>query len=672
MSRALVHMLMAVLLASNAVPAGALAAEPSAMPARHDIQVRLDPRNGEIEVTDVVILSARGGATFRSAPWLAVRQLRVAGKSAQATAGPEGWRVSLPEGDRHEIELRLAGTLPSLPTEPQGGAAGAAASGPEGSYLPGWSAWFPDFGHDRMTYRLSVEVPPDFKAVASGRLEQERDDADGYRAIFVADDPAEPPALFAGPYQVREARSGGIRLRTYLHPELAPLAQAYLDDSARYLLRFEEKIGPYPFREFHVVSSPLPVGLGFPNLTYVGRRVLALPFMRGRSLAHEVLHNWWGSGVTVDYEGGNWAEGLTTYLADYALAADKSRDEAREMRLAWLRDYAALPGERDTPVTAFRSKRHEAAQVVGYNKVAFIFHMLKLEIGAAAFSEALRRFWLDNRFRTAGWDALRGAFEATSGRDLGWFFRQWLTQAGAPRLQLIAAASEARGDGYRLSLSLRQDEPVYRLTVPLVVETDKGPVYRELEMTGAEATLTLDLEPRPLEVRVDPGHDLFRRLLPGEAPPILRDVTLAPGAITIIAADEEEMGSAAFELARRLLDTEVRLGAANEPQREPVPLLVIGAASQVEAYLARAGIAGTPEGLAGRGTARVWTARQDSGKPLLAVAADTTQAMAGLLRPLPHYGGKSYLVFGDGRAVEQGVWQSANSPLRQRLAPLEP
>ena len=97
----------------------------------------------------------------------------------------------------------------------------------------------------------------------------------------------------------------------------------------------------------------MPVGLGFPNLTYVGRRVLALPFLRGRSLAHEVLHNWWGNGVAIDYDGGNWAEGLTTFMADYALAEDRGKDAARHLRLGWLRDFAALPQDRDIHVTKF-------------------------------------------------------------------------------------------------------------------------------------------------------------------------------------------------------------------------------------------------------------------------------------------------------------------------------
>ena len=42
---------------------------------------------------------------------------------------------------------------------------------------------------------------------------------------------------------------------------------------------------------------PLPVGLGFPGLTYVSDKILHLPFMQGRSLAHEIAHNWWGNAV---------------------------------------------------------------------------------------------------------------------------------------------------------------------------------------------------------------------------------------------------------------------------------------------------------------------------------------------------------------------------------------
>ena len=53
--------------------------------------------------------------------------------------------------------------------------------------------------------------------------------------------------------------------------------------------------------------------------------------------------------MNVDWERGNWCEGLTTFMADYAFKEDEGEAPAREMRLGWLRDYAAVPAERDEP-----------------------------------------------------------------------------------------------------------------------------------------------------------------------------------------------------------------------------------------------------------------------------------------------------------------------------------
>ena len=64
-------------------------------------------------------------------------------------------------------------------------------------------------------------------------------------------------------------------------------------------------------------------------------------------------------------------------MADYAQATEKDTNGGQQMRLGWLRDCAALPAYRDIPVTQFTAKRDAAAHVIGYNKVAFIFHMLK-------------------------------------------------------------------------------------------------------------------------------------------------------------------------------------------------------------------------------------------------------------------------------------------------------
>ncbi|HEY0834129.1 MAG TPA: M1 family aminopeptidase, partial [Azospirillum sp.] len=532
--------LAALLIAAPALAAGV----------HHDIDVMLDPPSRRLEVTDRLTLPA-GPQSLLLAPGLEVAEVTAGGRPLAFTRNGPRLTLTAPQGGG-AVTVRYAGTLAAL--DPDATRDGPMA-GPEGAYLPG-GGWIPVAEGEPPTWRLAVRVPAPFTAVATGRLVEEARDAAGYRAVFAEDRPVEEPSLFAGAWEVRERMHGGLRLRTYFHPEQAALSDDTLDITARAIDGFSGRIGAYPFAGFAIVSAPLPVGLGFPGLTYIGRRVLPLPFVRGQSLVHEILHNWWGNGVRVDYATGNWCEGLTSYLSDYASAEARGAEAARGARLDWLRDYAALPRERDTALSAFRAKVHGAAQVIGYGKAAAVFHMLRGELGEAAFDAGLRRFWESHRFREAGWADLRRAFEAAAGRDLERFFAQWVGRVGAPTLHL----QEVRVVEGGVAIGLRQDVPAYALSVPVVVETAAGPQRHLVRLEGREAAATLPVTGTPTAVAVDPGHDLFRRLAPGEAPPVLRDVTLDTGTNVVVAA-EDAAAETARALADRLMEGRARVVA---------------------------------------------------------------------------------------------------------------
>ncbi len=629
----------------------AAGAAPPTAPA-HEIELRLDPSSGEIRIADAVTVEGRAIYRFALADWLDIDSLAIDGVSATPQRDTDGWRVALPDEGRHRLDFTLAGKLPRRDSANQDGA----SSGADGAYLPGFENWIPRDPVEPLSYRLRVEVPAAQRAVATGRLAAEAQRDDVYTAEFEQRTPAEAPSLFAGPYKVRESHRAGVRLRTYFYADLDAFADSYLDAAGRYIERYSDSIGDYPYADFDVVAAPIPVGFGFPNLAYVGRRVIPLPFMRGRSLAHEVLHNWWGNGVAVDYASGNWSEGLTTYMADYALARDQGADAARAMRVKWLRDYAALPAARDYPVRDFVAKRHQASQVIGYNKVAFIFHMLSIEIGRQAFDEGLRIFWREQRFRTAGWDDLRAAFEQSSGRALGWFFKQWLERAGAPRLALGTHRVEHLDGGYRTSVEILQPVAGYRFRLAAQLHTTDGSERREFTVSEALTEVQWVSDARPLSIQFDPDSDLFRKLQPGEAPPILRDITLDPNASTVIVPDDSEFGKIARQLAGRLLEAQPTIEAAARAAQSSRPLLLIARSDRLAELLDRFEL-GVPQELpAVNYSAAAWTAKRPGGNPVLIIAADNSGELQALLRPLPHYGGQSYVLFAAGRALERGIW----------------
>ena len=655
------------------LPASAAGARP---PPHLELDIELDPATRQLVAT--AALTVHGDRLdFSLEPGLHVTRLAIDGRPRaldEAEAGTGRYRLKLGSTGPHHLHVRYRGQLAPLPDLDHRGVLGRLPpmADVRGSYLPAGSGWYPDPGVP-FSYRLRLQLPAGQKGLVPGTLVQEAD-AGAYRAEFDFPHPIEGIDLMAGPYVVAErllARPGQspLRIRTWFHPDLADLAADYLADSARYLSRYSETIGPYPFDAFSVVASPLPTGFGMPSLTYLGRDVLRLPFIRATSLGHEVLHNWWGNGVWPEWDTGNWSEGLTTFMADYAYREDQSAEAAQAMRLGWLRDLAAVPEADDTPLAAFTARRHGLSSIVGYNKSAMLFLMLRDAIGEAAFEQGLRLFWQRHRFQRAGWPDLQRAFADAAGRDLGPFFRQWVERAGAPRLRLAEAGWSAGS----LRLALEQQGAPYSLRVPLRLVFADRQETRVVEVDGPLTQVVLAVPERVLAVDLDPDYRLWRRVEPAYLPPILREVFVAPRAGLLLADGDAELGAAASALAGRLLDARpepLRADGGGLPGQSP--LLLIGRAANVDSLLAGLGLPARPARLAGQGSAQVWAARDQDGRPYAVVSVRDVSALRALERGLPHYGNQSWLIFESARVQEKGIWPARAERLAVTLRPAQP
>jgi hypothetical protein len=644
----------------------------------YEIEVRIDPVAHSIEGRSVIMANSSEELTLVLGRRFGVLSAEVNGTSlgpAASMGKVRAWRVFNDKGLPRRIEVHWRGELTPLDTSldhAQTLGRDEPASGEAGTFLPDSSGWYPYIAGKLASYRVSIELPAGQRAVVPGRLVEESESADGYRAHFEFLPPTGGIDLMAGPYTVetRTMRGAGgkpIQLRTYFHPQIADLANGYLDSVKGYIDLYESWIGDYPFTEFSVVSSPTPTGFGMPTLTYLGIEVLRLPFIRYTSLGHEVLHNWWGNGVYTDYAHGNWSEGLTTFMADYAYKERESPEAALDMRRGWLRDFAALSSGQDAPLNTFTSRTHGATQIVGYNKSAMVFLMLRDMLGRETFDRALQAFWREQRFHIASWTDLRRAFEAASGQDLGVFFDQWLTRGGAPVVR-IAEAGRAKPDSavsgpHRFTVTLEQTEPAYRLRVPVAVHTAQGEEFRTLDLEKTRQVFRLDVDAKPLQVTLDPDLRLFRRLTPDEAPPILRQVMVDRTAATVLLPESGDARSAAEKLAEKLQHRAPKLVSATEAP-PPVPVLVIGLEEQVNSWLARHQLAARPDVVRGKGSAQAWTVSRPDGVTLAVISARDIASLAALTRPLPHYGRQSYVIFNDSKVIARGAWPTRTQTVK--------
>jgi hypothetical protein len=201
-----------------------------------------------------------------------------------------------------------------------------------------------------------------------------------------------------------------------------------------------------------------------------------------------------------------------------------------------------------------------------------------------------------------------------------------------------------------------QQPPAYQLHVPLLSRSENANAVRYADLDKDSATFTIDLDARPLELALDPDFRLFRRLGAEEAPPILRQVMVDPSTLTVLVGVPAQALEPARLLATKLQDEPPRFRSQDE-RFDGVPLLVIGIGDEVDRWLKSRGLPARPDALR-KGSAVAWTASLAPGKSIVVVSARDVDSLSALVRPLPHYGRKSYVVFDGARVIESGVWSA--------------
>ncbi|HEY5997770.1 MAG TPA: M20/M25/M40 family metallo-hydrolase [bacterium] len=563
-----------------------------------------------------------------------------------------------------------------------------------GVFLTGASGWYPALeAGGTVTFSLAVDLPEGWDAVSQGSRTAHAVEAGRRRVRWACEVPQDDIALVADRWTEYRDRAGDVEALVFLREPDGALARQYLDATTGYLDLYAKLIGPYPYGTWSTVENFWETGYGMPSFTLLGPKVIRFPFILHTSFPHEILHSWWGNGVFVDYGSGNWSEGLTAYLADHL---DKEqRGEGAEYRRTTLQKYAdfVLAG-RDLPLTAFRSRHGSVTEAVGYGKTLMLFHMLRLEIGDDAFVAGLRGFWREKRFSTASFADVRAAFERAAGRDLGWFFDQWVTRTGAPQLRLREARPAGAGDrDLAVVIEQAQEGAPYRMRVPLAVtvEGSAQAVTAVVEMTGRTAETTVrDLPGKPVRVDVDPAFDVFRRLDVHETPPSLSRAFGAEQALVVLPAAAPPDLAAAYRTLAGLLEHSgpgrvetVEDAALAELPRDRA-VFVLGwenrffpaardAAAALGAVFGENDVRLEQAPIARRGNAFVLCARHpaDPALTLSWAALDVPAAAEGLGRKLPHYGKYGFLAFegAEPANIAKGLWPTSGSPLTRVLAP---
>ncbi len=557
----------------------------------------------------------------------------------------------------------------------------------EGIFLAGSTLWYPVVPNQLVSFDLSITLPSDWTAISQGVRSYNKKDNATQVVQWKEAQPQDDIFVIANRYHEYSQSAGATEAMVFLRDEDEALAQKYLDTTAQYLSMYNKLLGPYPYKKFAMVENFWDTGYGMPSFTLLGPRVIRFPFILHSSYPHEILHNWWGNGVFVDYDKGNWAEGLTTYLADHLIA--EQRGKATAYRRDVLQRYSDFVSDgRDFPLSQFRSRHSSATEAVGYGKTLMLFHMLRQQLGNRDFVRALATLYRKQRFTITSFHDVEAVFSQVSDQDLSPFFAQWVQRSGAPSLKLSTATVVKKDRQYQLSTSLTQQQSgtPFRLQVPVMIylEGQSEPHVEMVSMTTSQIDISFAFDARPLRIEVDPMFDLFRRLDNREIPAALsqgfgaeRVLMLLPAKADKPLLDEYRAMAEAWQ-RNQPGEWQIKLDSEIDSLPSDRAVWVLGwnnrFSDTVKTAVAAHGVTLSGDTLrlkdkslpTGNHSAML-TARHpnNSGATLVWLATSRAEAVPALARKLPHYRKYSYLAFeGDeGNNVAKGQWQVLSSPM---------
>ena len=675
---------------------------------RHDLRVLLNPSQGSIQVEDSITLPAGFGAgevffelheglvVTDPGPNLVLSQAEsLAGNENSSQVPTQRYRLgwdSLPEG---KVVLRYGGKIQHSIEQEAGESARSFSFSPglisaDGVFLAGSSRWVPKlepWAH--LTFSLHVELPEAFEVVSQGRRSR-NEKASGQRQVeWIEANPMEEVYLIAAPFHEYRRETGVVTALAFLRQPDPNLAARYLEATAQYIEMYSQLLGPYPYSKFALVENFWETGFGMPSFTLLGPTVIRLPFILHSSYPHEILHNWWGNSVYVDYATGNWCEGLTAYMADHL--TKEGQNQGADYRRDTLKNYRNFASEsRDFALRDFRSRHSPSTEAVGYGKSLMLWHMLRTRLGEARFTRGLQQLYRKHRYQAASFDDIQQVFSNASGENLAPLFDQWVNRVGAPELRLATADVTGSSDRYRLKIEVEQIQEAepYRLRVPVSVTLEGEAEARMefLELTGRRDSLEIEVSARPLLVEIDPDFDLFRKLDRTEIPPSLSQLFGSQFVTLVLPASGAEEEGAWRELAQSWKSPDGEFRIVREAEIDELPMdssvWVLGRENrwksavekELSGYLAgvqreviRFGESG--EMLEDRSFVFVTTHPGNSEEALAWIGSTRVDAIPGLARKLPHYGKYSFLAFAGAEPVNtvKGQWPTYSSPLVRRL-----
>jgi len=142
-----------------------------------------------------------------------------------------------------------------------------------------------------------------------------------------------------------------------------------------------------------------------------------------------------------------------------------------------------------------------------YTRAEVMYSQLRDVLGDSAFVEFLHDYYARWALKHVDERAMRASAERVSGKDLGWFFDQWVHHTGLTDYRLVSFTRLRDASGAWTTDAVVARRGQYRHRIAVGVRTDAGWTLGYATNPSADhETVRIATSAEPLEVRLDPYH----------------------------------------------------------------------------------------------------------------------------------------------------------------------
>ncbi len=391
--------------------------------------------------------------------------------------------------------------------------------------------WFPclDAPHQKATSEVKVTVPASLFALSNGVLVSDRTEGERRTLHWRLDVPHSCylVTLAIGDFAAIETRWRDVPVVYYVERGKEAAAERTLARTPEMLELFSKRFGvPYPYPRYAQVFVGDFIFGGMENTTattltdvvLLDERA-ALDYDVDALVSHELAHQWFGDLVTCRDWGEGWLnEGFATY-AEYIWREHHEGRDAADLELEeWAELYFGEDAGRyrRTIVTRLFDEPIDVFDHHLYEKGGRVLHMLRHLLGDDAFWATLAHYLGKHRHGVVESRDLARAVEDATGRNLDWFFSQWVTEgAGHPELEVSIRWD---GDARLAAVTVEQRQkvdartPLFRIPTAMRFRVGGRDVDVPIEITEARHVFHVRLDDEPAQAIFDPGRVVLAAL----------------------------------------------------------------------------------------------------------------------------------------------------------------